>query len=165
MRGLGIAIALALAVLAPACRSKPGPPRSWTAPASTRAAPATPHPLSVRAQRYTSQRVTVEGADPHRTEELWFPDWKINAYLDRLYPDDKSGPPDAYVHAYQTNDPEPPLTHPMDSWDEVQVPWELAQRIRAAAELHSRYSGALSALAPDLAASGLLRDLRTGGPP
>ncbi len=128
------------------------------------------HPATVPALRYRSW-ISLQAPRNdlgYWREHLWFPQWKLEASTGT---DAWDGPPRLNVwtaewpHANTTKgaawipaggDPREPYRGPTE---EVEVPWELAQRIRAAGELRVRLESARDAVGPDLAVSGLLREV------
>jgi hypothetical protein len=131
------------------------------------------HPATVTALRYRRwvSRSAFEGLRGYGywIEELWFPDWKIVANAD---PDAPLEP--ARLNAFASERPlnyaedhpvfipegaDPESIRKRGPTEEVDVPWDLAQRIRAAATLRERYHAAREAIGPELRAAGLLRDI------
>jgi hypothetical protein len=103
-------------------------------------------------------------------EALWFPEWKLEAWAS---PDewtgDVGGPARLNVtasdwpHANTEAGPavalasDDPRTPYQGRTERVEVPWELAQRIRAAGAVRAQYETERMAGGPALASTGLLR--------
>jgi hypothetical protein len=126
------------------------------------------HPKTVSARRYRTW-ITPDirsHSGGYWIEVLWFPEWKLEANAES---ESYDGPPTLNVfpaefpHAHTKaglafiptgGDPRAPYQGPIEP---VEVPWELANRIRAAADLRAGYERERESVGPDLAASGLLR--------
>lgn len=166
-----VAIVLPLCVTT-ACQYRPCRPAAPVLPAPSDSAPLPAHPATVTALRY---RTWISTQAPRNfnagywQEALWFPDWKLSAIAT---PKDDRGPP--VLNVFQEDwprantvkgaawvptggDPREPYKGPTER---VEVPWDLAQRIRAVGELRARLDRDREAIGPDLAASGLLREVK-----
>lgn len=161
--------ALALLCLAVVgCRS---PARVRAAHVSKAAAPA--HPATVSALRFR-RWISVDGfRSPwlgYWREALWFPEWQLHAELHS----ESGGPlrlqvrPEEFPRANTAagpawvptgGDPRGPYQGPTER---VEVPWDLAHRIHAAGELVRKLEAGRDQLGADLAATGLLREVKEG---
>lgn len=168
------AFVMLVGVLAAACRSVPRQQVDSVPPSEAAPNASAHHPATVRALRYR----TWISLDPSRSfaegyweEQLWFPEWKLEAgtYADPMHGRMKlSVRPSDWPHA-NTNAGTAfipvggdPRTHYKGLTEAIEVPWALAQRIRAAGELQARFEVERERVGTDLAASGLLRELPEG---
>lgn len=173
MRGVTLLFAITLFAAANlGCRHR-GTPRILSAAAPGPTLPGEPaHPATVTAVRYRTWISSMPGRSfsvGYWQEALWFPEWKVGAWASAT----SSGEPPALVvfpeewpHANTVKgaafiptggDPREPYRGPTEK---VEVPWTLAQRIRAAGALRAELDRERSAIGPDLAQSGLLREVR-----
>jgi len=134
----------------------------------------TGNPAFVAAERYRTWISSAGIRAPHIghwVEALWFPDWQLQANIE---PDTWDGPP--RLNVWHTEYPhanaqpglvfiptgEDPRKFYTGERETVQVPWDLAQRVKATFDLGESLKKRQRSVGTEVEKSGLIREVKEG---